>query len=171
MLYSANTNVGELPAQADASKENWTMASRVVTVRLPEEQVAALETVASFDGVALAEELREGVQLLLAARRNDPEFHTRVQESFERARRILEGVEGAEPVIEALRPVAQAAAAAQQAAIGVDEATLAGDEVEAEADDYASEEVVATAGEGTGEEVVAAAEEAAPATQGQRKVH
>src|SRR2546423_15007426 len=107
------------------------MASRVVTVRLPEEQVVALETVASFDGVALAEELREGVQLLLAARRNDPAFHARVQESFEKARRILEGVEGAEAVIEALRPAAEAAAAAQKAAGAGDEATLAEDSVPA----------------------------------------
>lgn len=91
------------------------MASRVVTVRLPEEQLSALETVASFDGVALAEELREGVKLLLEARRNDPAFHERVRTAFENARQMLEGVEGAEAVIEALRPAAEAAEEAQQA--------------------------------------------------------
>lgn len=78
--------------------------SRVVTFRLPEDQVTALETVARFDGVALAEELREGVELLLAARRDDPEFLARVRDSFEKARAILDGVEGSEAVIEALRP-------------------------------------------------------------------
>lgn len=90
------------------------MTTRVLTVRLPEEQVVALETVASFDGVALAEELREGVKLLLAARRNDPEFHARVQQAFENARQMLEGVEGADAVIEALRPAVEAAEVAQQ---------------------------------------------------------
>jgi Cyclic nucleotide-binding domain len=100
------------------------MASRIVTVRLSEEQVVALETIASFDGVALAEELREGVQLLIAARRSDSEFHARVQASFEKARLILEGVEGGEAVIEALRPAAEAAAAAQKAAAEGDEAVL-----------------------------------------------
>lgn len=78
--------------------------SRVVTFRLPEEQVAALETVARFDGVALAEELREGVELLLTARRQDPEFLARVRDSFERAREILDGVEGGDEIIEALQP-------------------------------------------------------------------
>src|SRR5437764_11836015 len=83
------------------TREGGSMASRIVTVRLSEEQVVALETIASFDGVALAEELREGVQLLIAARRSDSEFHARVQASFEKARLILEGVEGGEAVIEA----------------------------------------------------------------------
>jgi hypothetical protein len=79
-------------------------ATRVVTFRLPEEQVTTLETVARFDGVALAEELREGVELLLAARRDDPEFLERVRESFDKAREILSGVEGGEAVLEALKP-------------------------------------------------------------------
>ena len=78
--------------------------SRVITFRLPEDQVTALETVARFDGVALAEELREGVELLLAARRDDPEFLARVRDSFEKARDILGTIEGGDEVIEALRP-------------------------------------------------------------------
>jgi len=79
-------------------------ATRVVTFRLAVEQVAALETVARFDGVALAEELREGVELLLAARRGDDEFRERVRESYEKAREILGDVEGGEAVLEALEP-------------------------------------------------------------------
>ncbi len=79
------------------------MNDKVVTVRLPADQCFALETVARFDGVALAEEIREGIELLLAARRNDPEFRERVREAFDQARDLLQGVEGAEPVIQALR--------------------------------------------------------------------
>lgn len=79
-------------------------SSKVITFRLSQEQVDALETVATFDGVALAEELREGVELLLEARRNDPEFRARVRDSLEKARGILEGVEGGESVLAALEP-------------------------------------------------------------------
>jgi hypothetical protein len=93
------------------------MSTKTLTIRLPEDQCFALETVARFDGVALAEEIREGIELLLAARRNDPEFARRVRESFEHARQLLEGVEGAEPVIEALRtPLAAEAAAESETA-------------------------------------------------------
>lgn|GEM_PF-5046295 len=88
--------------------------SRVVTVRIPVDQLGALETIASFDGVALAEELREAVQLLLEARRDDPAFHARVLASFEQARKILESVDGGQAVADALRPAADAAAAASQ---------------------------------------------------------
>ena len=80
------------------------MPSKVVTFRLSDEQVDALETVATFDGVALAEELREGVELLLEARRNDPEFRQRVRESLEKAQHILGDVEGGEEVLDALTP-------------------------------------------------------------------
>jgi hypothetical protein len=91
-------------------------ASRVVTVRLPAEQFSALETVARFDGVALAEEIREGIEYLLAARKNDPDFLERVRESFEEARQLLAEVEGAEPVVEALATPALAEEPAQAAA-------------------------------------------------------
>lgn len=80
------------------------MPSKVVTFRLSEDQVAALETVATFDGVALAEEIREGIELLLEARRRDPEFRQRVQDSIEKAQHILGDVEGGHEVLEALKP-------------------------------------------------------------------
>ncbi len=101
--------------------------SRVVTVRIPVDQLTALETVASFDGVALAEELREAVHLLLAARRNDPAFHARIRDSFEQAREILAGVDGGQAVIDALLPAAEAAEAASQAVGRGDEGTSAAD--------------------------------------------
>jgi hypothetical protein len=80
------------------------VASKVVTFRLSEDQVKALETVATFDGVALAEEIREGIELLLEARRNDPEFRQRVQASIEKAQDILGDVDGGREVLEALKP-------------------------------------------------------------------
>jgi hypothetical protein len=80
------------------------MPSKVVTFRLSQDQVDALETVATFDGVALAEEIRQGVELLLEARRNDPEFRQRVLDSLEKAQAILGGVEGGDEVLAALTP-------------------------------------------------------------------
>lgn len=65
---------------------------------------APLQTTARFDGVALAEELREGVELLLASRQDDPDFAREVSDAFKAASEILEDVEGGEAVIEALRP-------------------------------------------------------------------
>jgi hypothetical protein len=96
-----------------------TSTTRTLTFRLPDTQVAALETVARFDGVALAEELREGVELLLAARRGDPDFRGRVEDSIQEARTILAGVEGGDEILEALTPrletEAQSASVAQAA--------------------------------------------------------
>jgi CRP-like cAMP-binding protein len=134
------------------------MASRPITVRLPEEQIAALETIASFDGVALAEELREGVQLLIAARANDSKFHARVLESFEKARLILEDVEGGEAVIEALRPAAEAAAAAQEAAATEAETVLAAEET-VDADRLAEIPVFASLSKSDREQLAVAATE------------
>jgi hypothetical protein len=81
--------------------------SKVITFRLSQEQVDALETVATFDGVALAEELREGVELLLEARRGDPEFRRRVRDSLKKAESILSGVDGGDSILAALRPRAE----------------------------------------------------------------
>lgn len=103
------------------------MSNRVVTVRLPAEQCFALETVARFDGVALAEEIREGIELLLTARKNDPEFQARVRESFERARELLQDVDGAEQVVEALRtPAGAEGVAASETNVAATEGALAG---------------------------------------------
>lgn len=84
------------------------MKTKVLTVRLPEGQLNELETLARFDGVALAEEIREGVELLLNARRHDPAYRERVRESFEHARRLLAELEGTEAVVEALETPAAA---------------------------------------------------------------
>ena len=64
--------------------------SRVQSVRLPTERILDLETLAGFDGVSVAQEIREAVELLIEHRKNDPEFVARVRERFARTRRLLE---------------------------------------------------------------------------------
>ena len=66
-------------------------------------RVGELETVGSFDAVGLAAELREGVELLLQARQDDPEFRQQVKVSLARAHSLLQSVEGGGAVSEALR--------------------------------------------------------------------
>jgi hypothetical protein len=100
-MYAANT--GFVPS-VDKPGGRTKVASKVVTFRLSEDQVKALETVATFDGVALAEEIREGIELLLEARRSDPEFRQRVQDAIGKAQDLLGDVEGGGEVLEALRP-------------------------------------------------------------------
>jgi hypothetical protein len=85
------------------------MSTRVLTVRLPDEQITDLETVASFDGVAMAELLRAGVELLLQQRRNDPDFRKRVEAKYAEAQRLLKGVPGGEAMLEVVsRPLPDA---------------------------------------------------------------
>ena len=73
---------------------------RTISVRLTDDVVVQLETLARFDGVALAEEIREGIGLLLAARKADPEFHDRVRTVLEDAKTLLNEI-GEEDVAEA----------------------------------------------------------------------
>jgi Arc/MetJ-type ribon-helix-helix transcriptional regulator len=82
------------------------MSNKIITVRLPEEQVSDLETIARFDGVALAEVVRAGVELVLESRRADPEFRVRVEKAYAEAQRLLQGVDGADEVLEVVsRPL------------------------------------------------------------------
>jgi len=70
------------------------LTHKTTTVRLPAEQAAELEDLASFDGVAVAQEIREAIDLLIAERRNDPAFRERVNAFAERSARMLERLEG-----------------------------------------------------------------------------
>jgi hypothetical protein len=72
--------------------------TEIVTFRLSVAKRHALETVAIFDDVALAEEIREGIELLLISRRNDEQFLKRVRESFDRVRDLLKDVPDAKAV-------------------------------------------------------------------------
>lgn len=62
---------------------------RTMSVRVPEVQMKELETLAQFDGVAVAQEIREAVNLLIEQRRNDPAFRERVNEALDRTRALL----------------------------------------------------------------------------------
>jgi hypothetical protein len=68
-----------------------------------------VHTSASFDAVALAEELRKGVLFLLDAHQGDREYCTQVLDSFRQLEESLREVDGTAPVVDALRPVADAA--------------------------------------------------------------
>jgi len=62
---------------------------KVFSIRLADEHVAQLDTLATFDGVAIAEEIREAITLLLKSRSQDPNFARRVKDAYESARKML----------------------------------------------------------------------------------
>jgi hypothetical protein len=70
------------------------LTHKTTSVRLSAEQAAELEDLASFDGVAVAQEIREAIDLLITERRNDPAFKERVSAFAERSARMLERLEG-----------------------------------------------------------------------------
>lgn len=76
--------------------------NKVFTVRLSDDQVANLSTLATFDGVAIAEEIREAITMLLKKRSEDPNFARRVRDAYENAGRVLAGLERGNEVISAL---------------------------------------------------------------------
>lgn len=76
--------------------------TKVFTVRLPGDQVAQLEKLALFDGVAIAEEIRQAVARHAKERANDPEFRQKVREAYEEARALLEELGGSEAISNAL---------------------------------------------------------------------
>jgi hypothetical protein len=90
--------------------------SRVFTVRLHDDQVAELTSLATFDNVAIAEEIREAIVLLLKSRSKDPNFIRRVKGVYENAKQVLAGLERGQELIDALGdPIAQAAASQKRA--------------------------------------------------------
>lgn len=60
-----------------------------MTVRMSEGEMQQLETLAQFDGVAVAQEIREAVRLLVAERRQDPAFRARVNDALRRTQELL----------------------------------------------------------------------------------
>jgi Arc/MetJ-type ribon-helix-helix transcriptional regulator len=94
--------------------------NKIVTVRLPERQVTDLETIAKFDGVAVAELLRAGVELVLKSRRADPAFRAKVETAYADAQRLLHGVEGATELLEVVtRPLPDSETSDIQESAGV----------------------------------------------------
>jgi predicted DNA-binding protein len=75
---------------------------KTTTVRLPSSIAAELEDVASFDGVAVAQEIREAIELLIRERKSDPAFRARVHATVSRSRRMLEQLDGGAALSDAL---------------------------------------------------------------------
>ncbi len=62
---------------------------RTLSVRVTAQQLADLSMFAEVDGVAVAEQMRRAVDLLLKERRADPEFRKRVEAAMARGAALL----------------------------------------------------------------------------------
>lgn len=60
-----------------------------MTLRLSEEQAAALEAVAQVEDVPMAEAVRQAIGMYIEGRRQDQAFQQRLQRSMERHRATL----------------------------------------------------------------------------------
>ena len=76
--------------------------AKTFSVRLANEQVAELSALATFDGVAIAEEIREAISLLLKAKAQDPAFVQRVKHVYDNAGKMLAKLERGQELIKAL---------------------------------------------------------------------
>lgn len=63
--------------------------ARTLSFRLPADQAAELNEVAEYDGRPVADEIREGIKMLLEQRASDEEFKRRVRASLEKAQKRL----------------------------------------------------------------------------------
>jgi hypothetical protein len=68
--------------------------------RVPVDVLDDIRQVAQYDGMTLAEEVREALEILLEARRNDPAFQDRVRAAMARGQHFLE--EAGEPEVAAV---------------------------------------------------------------------
>jgi hypothetical protein len=91
-------------------------AHKTTTVRLPADTARELEDLASFDGVAVAQEIREAIDLLIKERRNDPAFRDRVNAAVARSREMLERLDGGTMLADALDGQVEVAGSAAVAA-------------------------------------------------------
>jgi uncharacterized protein GlcG (DUF336 family) len=66
------------------------MATKAMTLRIPEERAAELEAVARAEGKSVNQTILDAVDQLIAERRKDKAFLTRVRQSIERDREVLE---------------------------------------------------------------------------------
>ncbi|HEY0409117.1 MAG TPA: hypothetical protein VGE42_02510 [Candidatus Dormibacteraeota bacterium] len=67
--------------------ERKPVADKTMTLRLPEAQAEALETVAEIEGLPVVEVVRLAVGEYIDNRRRDPSFQDRLQDSMERVNR------------------------------------------------------------------------------------
>lgn len=57
--------------------------SKVLTLRMPDEDIAQLEEVALVDGIPVAEVMRRGVQAYVAQRRSEPDYAEGMRQRIE----------------------------------------------------------------------------------------
>ena len=64
--------------------------AKAMTLRLAQQQARDLEAVAEIDGVSVTDAVRSAIDAHIATRRADAAFQTRLRESLERHRDVLE---------------------------------------------------------------------------------
>ncbi len=63
---------------------------KTLSLRLPDEQAAALEVIAQADEMSVSEAIRQAIEDRINQRRSDAEFQKRLRRAMERNRRALE---------------------------------------------------------------------------------
>lgn len=66
------------------------MNMKTMTLRMPEDEAAALAAVAQADGISVAAAVRQAINAHIEARRRDRAFQTRLKASMKRNQAILE---------------------------------------------------------------------------------
>lgn len=66
------------------------MATKVLSLRLPEEVATEIAAVARADGVSVSRAIREAIEQHIAARRADKTFKERLQQRLKEDREIFE---------------------------------------------------------------------------------
>jgi hypothetical protein len=66
------------------------MERRAYTVRIPADEAADLEAVATAEGLSVSEEIRQAIADRVAAKRKDKAFRARVRAVIEQNQRVLE---------------------------------------------------------------------------------
>ncbi|HET7417520.1 MAG TPA: ribbon-helix-helix protein, CopG family [Solirubrobacterales bacterium] len=66
------------------------MASKVMSLRLPDELAAELAAVARGDDMPVSETIRKAIENHIAARRADKDFKARLRERLEEDREVFE---------------------------------------------------------------------------------
>lgn len=66
------------------------MATKVLSLRLPEEMAAEIAAVARADGLSVSRAIRVAIEHHIAARRSDEDFKERLQQRLEEDRELLE---------------------------------------------------------------------------------
>jgi hypothetical protein len=90
MVASRNGDNG-IPTVQPAD-EGISVAEKVMTLRLPEAQAQALETVAEVEGLPVVEVVRLAIAEYIDGRRRDRSFQVRLEDSMERVSRAMDNL-------------------------------------------------------------------------------